>query len=352
MAALVGESSAATALASPVVLSDEPHLSSAALSTTLRLGSAPGKIFHPKFTHQCVGPSESFRGHRPFSEFVERALQQQQQQQQNPMETKHKEDAVLHKSHLSHPRAAYECNIDISLAPSCRSCQVHIQRRSVNNIEDTTSSVEGEEDNLPKAKKVKFDPSVEQAPKREAPLSDQEIKESISKALPSIRTIRSTTNDNDKVETPTMDDKEDEDYLTEPIGTVVQEYTIPKRKNANDGQTGGTNTRQEKMDEKDNNQFVITLASPAADASAAAYHTEVQRLALWFIENADDVDVADDQTGGYWKVLYIFQKHTSCISIDCRYSLVGYGTSQAKLNYSIYIPIASLTNLTQLVCLQ
>lgn len=319
MAALDEESSTAASVSSPavIVLSDEPRLSSAALSTTLRLGSTTEEVFHPEFTHQCVGPSESFRGHRPFSEFVQRAWQQQQP-------TEATQNVVLHKSHLSHPKAAYECKIDISLAPSCRSCQVHIQRRSIKNMEDRIKSVEGG-DNEPKAKKVKFDPSIKPAPKEEAPLSDQEIQDAISKALPSIR--HATNKDSDKDNTPTIGDQEGEDYLTEPMGTVVQEYTVPQHKETNDGEReGSSTTNQENNVDNDTHQFVITVASPAADASAAAYHTEVQKLASWFIENADDVDVADDQTGGYWKVLYIFQKHRHCSSINCRYSLVGYVT--------------------------
>jgi histone acetyltransferase 1 len=41
---------------------------------------------------------------------------------------------------------------------------------------------------------------------------------------------------------------------------------------------------------------------------------------MLFIETADDVDVADE-TAGYWKVLYLFQKHAAT-----KYSLAGYLT--------------------------
>lgn len=94
-----------------------------------------------------------------------------------------------------------------------------------------------------------------------------------------------------------------QDYLRRPIGTVLKEYSC------------ATTTAQDKGDQ--NNTFCLSLAT---GQKAAPYHEQVQRLALLFIETADEVDVADE-TAGYWKVLYLFQKHSAS-----KYSLAGYLT--------------------------
>jgi histone acetyltransferase 1 len=52
----------------------------------------------------------------------------------------------------------------------------------------------------------------------------------------------------------------------------------------------------------------------------ASYHRCVQRLATWFIETADDVNVANDRDGR-WKILYLFRRHE-----PVQFSLAGYIT--------------------------
>jgi histone acetyltransferase 1 len=71
------------------------------------------------------------------------------------------------------------------------------------------------------------------------------------------------------------------------------------------------------QNDQNNTTFCLSLAT---GQKAAPYHEQVQRLALLFIETADEVDVADE-TAGFWKVLYLFQKHSTT-----KYSLAGYLT--------------------------
>jgi histone acetyltransferase 1 len=98
---------------------------------------------------------------------------------------------------------------------------------------------------------------------------------------------------------PTMvqDLKDDDDFLKEPIGTILHEYQRNKL------------------------QFVISLADGRCNHAVQLYHTSVQTLATWFIETADSVNVAS-QDGGYWKVLYLFRRDDALH----QYSLAGYLT--------------------------
>ena len=82
--------------------------------------------------------------------------------------------------------------------------------------------------------------------------------------------------------------------LSSPVGTAMKKY---QRKKMN---------------------FVVSLAD---GPDAADYHDQVQTLAIWFIETADCVNLRSTEGGGYWKVFYVFAKHSST-----RYSLVGYMT--------------------------
>jgi histone acetyltransferase 1 len=86
-------------------------------------------------------------------------------------------------------------------------------------------------------------------------------------------------------------------FLSDPIGAIVgEEFSI------------------------DRMEFVMSLAS-GSNPRAAKYHSSVQRLATWFIETADEVNVADNRSGGCWKILYLFRKHG-----PSQFSLAGYFT--------------------------
>jgi histone acetyltransferase 1 len=119
-------------------------------------------------------------------------------------------------------------------------------------------------------------PDAAAGPTRTRRMPVEEIIERCGKALPTM-----------------VNEFQDDDYLDSPIGTVLREY------------------QRKTMD------FVISLAD---GPDAAEYHEQVQKLAVWFIETADGVDV-ESNDGGYWKVLYLFVKHA-----PHQYSLAGYLT--------------------------
>lgn len=93
------------------------------------------------------------------------------------------------------------------------------------------------------------------------------------------------------------------DYLSHPLGTVLREYQRPIR-NAN----ATLMTSADSNDTESMGDFVLCLAD-GRDEGVAAYHNRVQRLALWYIENGSEVDLASTDSGGYWKVLYVFRRH-------------------------------------------
>jgi histone acetyltransferase 1 len=235
-------------------LSDEPSLSSAALATTLHLGE---NSFAPEFTHQCL-QGEFYRGYRPLDSVVRAKSHSLDKNTTNDL-------FLLHESHRFHHEASSQLEVRIQLAPSCDHCRVDIHRTPI------TEDVE------PPTKKIK---GADGCTTTTVPTSDDEIRAAIGKALPLI-----------------IDENCHDDYLNEPVGKTLKEYTR---------ESGG-----------DSLTFLVTVAE---GPSVVNYHSQIQKLALWFIENADDVDVADHQSG-FWKVLYLFQKHPRK-----GYSLSGYLT--------------------------
>jgi histone acetyltransferase 1 len=117
--------------------------------------------------------------------------------------------------------------------------------------------------------------------RRRMPVKD--IMERIQKALPPI-----IANDKGK--------HVGDNYLYKPVGTVLDEYT------------------------HNSNEFVVCFAH---GKDVIDYHHRVQRLALFFIENASDVDLTTDD-GEHWKIFYLLRKHR--IKKRLKYSLVGYLT--------------------------
>jgi histone acetyltransferase 1 len=125
----------------------------------------------------------------------------------------------------------------------------------------------------------------------------------------------------------------EEDFLSEPIGEILDEYsflttTTPTTILSNDNPSTITNCVH---------NFVLTIAD-GKSKKVSEYHASVERLALFFIENADTVNVANTD-GGYWKILYIWKKDVDGNGNDDnndndnddkkkkhKYSLVGYFT--------------------------
>jgi histone acetyltransferase 1 len=224
-----------------------------------------GEKFRPTFTHQCFD-GEWIRGYQPAScALVE---------------------DYKHPSYDNHALASQELMIDVALSPSCGECRlinVHqIEKQRVvlepqsnkrQRVDDPNSSfdiIANENDTNGSATKEEYSKQVV------TPMPEAEILERISRALP-----RCT------------EEAVDDGFLLKPIGTVLTEYTAR------------------------GNRFCLAMAN---GQEAVDFHNQVQKLAMFFIETADEVDVADESQG-YWKVLYLFRKH----DIN-KFSLVGYMT--------------------------
>lgn len=224
--------------------------------------------------------------------------------------SKQDEDPRFHSSFQHHELAKNFLHISIVLSPSCRSCFVEydFQRKPTLKVK------EGEEPETKKMK-VSFDSSLlkDQTMTDGDCLTIEEIKTIIQKAIPP--QVGLTTQIKQKQECPQLH----EDYLSSPIGQVVHEYHS-----------------------KDGSQYVLSLAC-GSSTETQTYHTSIQNIAMWFIETADAVDVSSTEDGGFWKVLYLFQKHTLPLtslndnsddknkeqdssSHSHQYSLVGYTT--------------------------
>jgi histone acetyltransferase 1 len=314
------------------ILSDEPNFSSAALCTRLQLQDA---IFRPEYTHQCL-PGEYVRGYQPLRSVLQQVCQDCDFESNDDNDDSNSNSRLLHKSHQHHAQATKELDILVTLAPSCRKCHVamtiqkkkrilrqgnrHVKRlkgggggdeqKDDDDDDDpantTTSENNGNDDN---DNDSEFEPSSgdeeesgdnnPEGTTRTRRMPQSEILESIGKALPEM-----------------IEDEEDvtEDYLASPIGKILKEFSIPSQKGKEDVSSSST-TDTDTLDD-----YCMTIAN-GTDANAVAYHNQVQKLALWFIENADESNVASTDSGGFWKVIYLFQK------IPRKgYSLAGYIT--------------------------
>lgn len=280
---------------------DEPQYSSSAQCITLRM---IGQEFEPEYTHQCFD-GEWIRGYQPY---IIRGS---------------------HKSHANHAVASHEVQATVTLSPSCESCHVELsirrkrkqkaaraiesrpKRRKLDTVEensafedsndeqeedgvDSIDSSDDEEDNdeeeeyreesTAKGSETEDDHS-DAGTTRHRRMHPDEILERLGRALPKLYT------DNKNVI--------EDDHLRKPIGKVVKTYTRPSN---NEGAP---------------EEFTLTIA----DSEAADYHKQVQNLALFFIESADGVSLKQNNAGGHWKAMYLFQKRGTR-----RYALCGYLT--------------------------
>lgn len=279
-----------------VAATDEPRYSSAAQCIRISL---LGESFGPEFTHQCfVG--ETIRGYQPY----------------NYLDDNDKR----HPSHRHHQDSTHELCIRVELSPSCQTCVVEIETRKKqrqillvrggrrskrqkvaistddkvkddkeNEDDDDDDRFEPEEDGSDDDDDEEFTASgddddedvvsagkeEEEGPTRRRRMPVDEIRQQLSKALPKIVT------------------EQQPDFLRRPLGKVVEEYSCKRQ------------------------DFCLAVSDGKA---VAEYHTQVQKLAIFFIETADEVDVSDDKEG-FWSVLYLFRKHAAN-----KYSLAGYVT--------------------------
>ena len=120
------------------------------------------------------------------------------------------------------------------------------------------------------------------------------------------------------------------DYLDQPIGRTVREYSREKTSMGICGSGGIPYISVKKGGPQKSavGRFILTLADVRTDKDARKYHDEVEMISPWFIEIASCVRVGRnggvEASGAYWKVLYLFEKHSH--SGTAKYSLVGYVT--------------------------
>ena len=290
-----------------------------------------GNDFRPEFTHQLVR-DECWRGYRPLESVLRKANADYKttvncKQNRSDVTSAHDCKSILHKSHRYHGTASSELEIKVLISPSCQKCCVDVVRSECDKNEHCSGS-EGQPDT--KRRKIDCGPDVKQQvvsspisvtfntkgqnvnetlssseSASKLPMNDSEIMDALCKALPPIISQNENTNQGEDC------------FLSDPIGDILEEYSIPVRDKAvADKNPSSTN-------------YVLTIAD-GRSSNVSDYHQSVQKLSLFYIENADSVDVANDADGGFWKIMYIFQKHDGGDDEkrkkQFQYSLVGYFT--------------------------
>lgn len=241
-------------------------------------------VFHPVFIHQCFS-GEVIRGYKPAAAA-------------RPSSTGNENGQI--------DLVDNELLIRIELAPSSTRCRLIVdskmepykKRPSIADATGTTarrkrqclSGLSANEQQPQTGDNSESNRLPEEMKQQQPVLTLSEIRDSLIKALPDVVEENSSA----------LSGR----YLHEPVGSVIEEYSTD---------TPGQD-------------FCLSLAT---GAEASTYHSQVQRLALFFIETASDVNVADT-SDGCWHVLYLFQKHKDQSGKDgnsiCKYSFVGYMT--------------------------
>jgi histone acetyltransferase 1 len=275
-------------------------LSAASACIRLSLDEQFELSFRPVFTHQFF-PDECLPGWRPLSDAERQAqLSYQSWKSADDSDELH---ASFGKCQLGKDNCG-RIDIHVLLTPSCMGCDVEIQTIELDE------KGENDEPISKKAKTVRFD-QPKSNPEQRMALND--ILKQLSSAVPPVSRVRlNGTNfdglNSDKITAACQ-------YLDQPIGSIMKSYSRKIKDTSNEA------------------NFTISIA-PGTDEEASRYHNSVQKLAKWFIETADDVDISGklndgDADGGFWSVLYLFREHNVLGDNEQRkvqYSLAGYIT--------------------------
>lgn len=236
----------------------------------------------------------------------------------------------------------YKLQIHIFLTPSCQSCRVeyHIwiiapKQSAVPYLESTGASISSEDDTLKNKKKRRVvgfalpTTDVEQEPtpylgEKKKVMDMEDITKKLQLALPPIVQTTTINHEDDFASTSNYQYDNDDDYLLQPLGVIQKEY------------------QRQYFNETKQRNFILCITEEVTD-EVAQYHNQVQPLALFFIETANCVDLAD-RNNGFWKVLYVFERtttantnsnqetstttgsNTTTTTTAFRYALVGYMT--------------------------
>ena len=282
-----------------------PGLSAASSCIRLSLTASSSPSFRPVYTHQCF-EGECIAGWRPLleAEHQSRQIYRSRKVDGGLDDTNHVPNGGdIHASYLHYPCGTPNVNrIDahIILSPSCDECRIEIQ----------TDAQHSDAEPFPKkSKSASF--KVAEPYTQHNKMDIKDIVQKISLAVPPIASI--SVNGADRTELVSTDNDtriSSLGCLPKPLGRVLKTY---HRKIE-----GGSSASSEEE------KFVVTMAD-GSDSEVAKYHESIQPLARWFIETADDVDLADASRGD-WKVMYLFRHHDSSSSQSPTFGLAGYFT--------------------------
>ncbi len=298
--------------------------------STSCLTTSNSNTFKPVYTHQIFDSNEVIRGYQPFPEAQQESLDIANKliekmnstriPSSNDNESTSSSLHTLYYPHSSfqhqyHIHAKSYLDIQIQLAPSCTNCNITLSYRDIlkeqsvkkDESSDCTNENQFHQTQEEAGKKRKISTILQED---DSILQIDDIVKLISKGLPTIQNVTTTMKDDSSSlynNHSTYTHYDNDSFLTSPIGKPLFEY------------------------QHQNNTFVLCFAN-GIDEKVADYHNQVQKLAIWFIENADDVDLTSDEGGGSWKVLYLFHKQQQQQQLQhskndvYKYSLVGYVT--------------------------
>ncbi len=271
--------------------------------------------FHPVYTHQCF-EQEYIPGYQPLSTSKERTP---------PYSAKER----THSSILrAQKHASSYLQMKILLHPLCTHCTIHIesfgipQNQPQQQHKDAIDGNSNQEIPLPISKKRKLCTSTTSTtlatttvPKNDKDkkitpctkkLTVNEIVQSISMALPPISNIAiQSNNERDNHHNPSISKSSLSSSFfttTKPMGIPIDEYNL-QQPTSNDTSSTSSSTSS-----SPSTSYIVTFGSTSIHPKMATYHNQVQPLALWYIENASNVDLSSDEGGGFWNVLYLYQK--------------------------------------------
>jgi histone acetyltransferase 1 len=283
----------------PEIVGDEvtARASSAARCIELRL---LGNTFHPVYTHQLF-ENETIRGYIPPAN-------------EDVMENENEKDTALR-----------ELKVRIDLSPSCELCHVAFETKRLKKRRLLRSCV-----TLRDVKRSNIVPSVDNDDDSNEEKNDDSDRESLERVTSEQSASESSDSSvyvDEDVEDAATSTKEEGNtrHRRMPLSEVESRLsralpTIVSNTESDIEQKYLTSTPGTHLEEyvRRGDRFCLTLAT---GSDAVTYHNEVQRMARFFIETADDVDVANQSDGGTWSILYLFQIHG-----EKQYSFAGYIT--------------------------
>ena len=337
-------------------------LSAPPVSTTTRQLLA----FRPVYTHQCF-PDECLPGWRPLVDAEDESRRVYHCWKNNVTDaSKCPKDEEINELHSSFQHCT--CNPDLAsnsggksaridvhvlLSNGCQKCQVEIQTENITFLDGPASKrlkittlTEEQQNAINTAQNsIKDNDSNNQNKQKQQqlqyqPMDIQDIVQKISTAIPPIEVVRvngttqvdfllkhSNEKPNNVANFPNSDENKTDavsnDSLTHPIGRILKTY---QRKVKQQHLVPNTTPATHDLDAS---KFIITVAQ-GSNPKVAAYHNTFQPLARWFIETADDVDISDEDGGGFWNVLYLFREHLPGNTTSSVIQTVDYASSQQQ----------------------